>query len=144
MTRHDTKGHDTTPYDMTRQDTTRKDTKILYIIFLNTLKNLFWKFKFGIKGMYKKLIMSSITVRKGRIKKEISEKKYFFPKIFLCLFVSCRVMSCRVLYKTHVSYRVLSCHLDSLDLTQVPKCRQHNSKIHTQRKSQNCTVITSD
>ena len=41
MTRHDMKGHDTTPYDMTRHDTIRKDTKIVYIIFLNTLKNIF-------------------------------------------------------------------------------------------------------
>ena len=111
MTQHDTKGHDTTPYDMTRHDTTRKDTKILYIIFLNTLKNLFWKFKFGIKGMYKKLIMSSITVRKGMIKKRnFWKKKIFFSKKF---FVSFCVMSCHVLYKTHVSYRVLSCHIVS-------------------------------
>ena len=111
MTRHDTKGHDMTPYDMTRHDTTRKDTKILYIIFLNTLKNLFWKFKFGIKGMYKKLIMSSITVRKGMIKKRnFWKKNIFFQKIF-CVFL-CHVVSCRVVSFTRhmcliVSYRVI-------------------------------------
>ena len=110
--------YDTTWHHMTWHDTTRKDTKILYIIFLNTLKKLFWKFKFGIKGMYKKLIMSSITVRKGMIKKRnFWKKNIFFQKIF-CVFL-CHVVSCRVVSFTRhmcliVSYRVISCHLDSL------------------------------
>ena len=49
--------------------------------------------------MYRNLIMSSITFRKGMIKKKFSKN----------FFVSFCVMSCRVLYKTCV----LSCHIVS-------------------------------
>ena len=60
--------------------------------------------------MYRNFIMSSITFRKGMIKKINFWKKYIFFQKFFCVFL-CHVVSCRVLYKTHVSYRVLSCHI---------------------------------
>ena len=112
------------PIDMTQHKKTQNG--IIYIFFIFWKKN-FWKNfqNFFFFWNFLKLFGKNFWTI-------FEEKKFFFLKIFLCLFVLCRVVSFTRHMCWVVSYRYDTTHLDSLLGSRNLKAKLWKIYIHSQ------------